>query len=69
MPRKAAGFDYIVPITILPRNNAGFGIGRNPVNAIMRSGTWQTNYGITAIVYFGRDAIYGTDAAAADALK
>lgn len=69
LARKLAGFDYVVAITILPRNDASFNTWRNAVNAIMRTAGWKSTYTIDGFADFGGNATYGTDAAAADNTK
>lgn len=64
--RKAAGWDKVVLVTILPSTASGFNTWRNSVNAIFKGAGWATANGVDAICDFAADATMGPDAAASD---
>ncbi|MDF1720505.1 MAG: SGNH/GDSL hydrolase family protein [Minwuia sp.] len=65
--RKAAGWDKVVLINILPRTTAGFNTWRNAVNAAFAASGFDTTYSIDAICDFAGEATVGGDAAASNA--
>lgn len=60
--RRAAGWDKIVVATVLPRTDIDY-VDQEPrrlvYNDIIRTGAWQTTYGVDAVCDLGGHAIMG----------